>query len=55
MRRESWLGAGHQWSVGTMAALHYFHWGNRIGAQLEKSGLLAPCSKYGAHGTLGVF
>ena len=32
-----------------------FSWGNRIGAQLEKSGLLASCSKYGTRGTLGVF
>ena len=29
--------------------------GNRIGARLEKSRLLAPCSKYGTRGTLGVF
>ena len=25
--RESWLGTGHQWSVGTKAALHYLQLG----------------------------
>ena len=25
--RESWLGTGHQWSVGTTAALHYLRLG----------------------------